>query len=158
MSNEKSKPNIRSRRYSSLVSVLINFNLIMIIKHFSVILVIILLIIIASTIYDVYLSKSSGITGRRQKMLLAFSAYTNGSKIIKASTNSDQIQFFNGMKVLSMIWIIIGHSFEFYNVLFVNKEDIEEVLSKICMKWEKSVISCNLFLRIIRIRIVLAIL
>lgn len=47
--------------------------------------------------------------------------------MFKTSKQTGQILFFNGMKVLSMFWIIMGHRYEvsFYNVM--NKEDIQEV-------------------------------
>lgn len=44
-------------------------------------------------------------------ILLAFSVYTNGQKMLKISDNSGQILCINGIKVLSMLWVITGHRF-----------------------------------------------
>lgn len=44
---------------------------------------------------------------------LAFSAYTNGKSILKISEDPGQILCFNGIKVLSLFWVIHGHRYAF---------------------------------------------
>lgn len=61
------------------------------------------------------------------EILLAFSAYTNGKRIINVTQQPGQISFFNGLKVISMFWIILGHRFAASVDLIVNKADATEV-------------------------------
>lgn len=63
----------------------------------------------------------------RNKILLAFSVYTNGKKITAVDQQSGQILFFNGMKVISMFWVVLGHRFESNEVLVVNQVDVDKV-------------------------------
>lgn len=45
-------------------------------------------------------------------LLLAFSLLTNGKKILQVSnTQQQQILCFNGLKVISLFWVIMGHRF-----------------------------------------------
>ncbi|KAJ8948699.1 hypothetical protein NQ314_008363 [Rhamnusium bicolor] len=63
-----------------------------------------------STIYDIYLHKTQ--SKSRHPLLLAFSVFSNGRKLLHVSKNSrEQIQTFHGLRVLSMMWIIAGHGF-----------------------------------------------
>lgn len=61
------------------------------------------------------------------KVLLAFSIYTNSKKITRISQQSDQILFFNGMKVITMFWVVLGHRFESNEFVTVNQVDVKEV-------------------------------
>lgn len=61
------------------------------------------------------------------KILLAFSVYTNGRKITAVQEQSGQILFFNGMKVISMFWVILGHRFESSEGVVVNQVEFDEV-------------------------------
>nr|CRZ23040.1 BMA-NRF-6 [Brugia malayi] len=45
------------------------------------------------------------------KVLLAFSIYTNGRNILRTEKRSNQIHCLHGTRVLSMFWIILGHSY-----------------------------------------------
>ncbi|XP_054157680.1 nose resistant to fluoxetine protein 6-like [Oppia nitens] len=46
-------------------------------------------------------------------ILLSFSLKTNAKKIFDTNSTDSTIQVFHGIKVLSMLWILIGHSFAF---------------------------------------------
>ncbi|KAL3994535.1 Acyltransferase family protein [Acanthocheilonema viteae] len=46
-----------------------------------------------------------------KKVLLAFSMYTNGRNILRTEKKSNQIHCLHGTRVLSMFWIILGHSY-----------------------------------------------
>lgn len=63
----------------------------------------------------------------QHKILLAFSVYTNGKKITRVSQQSGQIVFFNGMKVITMFWVILGHRFESNEFVAVNQAEVKEV-------------------------------
>ncbi|EFO27287.2 hypothetical protein LOAG_01188 [Loa loa] len=45
------------------------------------------------------------------KVLLAFSVCTNGQNILRTEKQSNQIHCLHGTRVLSMFWIILGHSY-----------------------------------------------
>lgn len=115
----------------------------------------IFLAMIASTIYDLYLQKylkgkrmqlsiplhflkTLFFTVPKHKILLAFSVYSNGKKIIKVNTQTEQILFFNGLKVVSMFWVVLGHRFESNEVMAVNKADIIAV-----QKLESILVFCS---------------
>lgn len=48
------------------------------------------------------------------EILIAFSVISNTKKIIKSSKNPEQLLCLNGVKAISMAWVIIGHEYEFY--------------------------------------------
>ncbi|OWF39479.1 Nose resistant to fluoxetine protein 6 [Mizuhopecten yessoensis] len=47
------------------------------------------------------------------KFLMGFSMYTNGYKILGTETNPSQIKAVNGIRVLSLSWVILGHTYYF---------------------------------------------
>lgn len=60
------------------------------------------------------------------QMLLCFSLYTNGLKILDMSKKGGQLECLHGMRVLSMFWVILGHTY--LRIQFVGKQ--------IFFKWE----------------------
>jgi hypothetical protein len=52
----------------------------------------------------------SGIGGR---VLQAFSLYTNGSKLLSTKSGAGTLGAVNGIRFLSMSWVILGHSYAF---------------------------------------------
>lgn len=62
---------------------------------------------------------------------LAFSIYSNGKKILKASSEPGQILCFNGMKAISLFWVIVGHRYSMFESLgIIDSSVIQEVRSK----------------------------
>ena len=55
----------------------------------------------------------SPFTGLAGKVLVAFSLYTNGSKLLSAKRQSGTLGALNGVRFLSMSWVILGHAFAF---------------------------------------------
>ncbi|CAC5409716.1 unnamed protein product [Mytilus coruscus] len=51
-----------------------------------------------------------GILGQ---LLLSFSVYTNGSKILSTNQSAGTLTAINGIRFISMTWIILGHTFVF---------------------------------------------
>lgn len=92
---------------------------------FSVIFGIFAVIVVLSTAYDLYLfyTESSEYTNQSKKSIVsllnfsepshplqvAFSLWTNGQKVFKTSSGGDQLSCINGIKALSMMWVIYGH-------------------------------------------------
>lgn len=44
-------------------------------------------------------------------MLLAFSAISNGKKLLTVTTNPDQLLCINGIRAISMAWVLLGHDY-----------------------------------------------
>jgi peptidoglycan/LPS O-acetylase OafA/YrhL len=68
-----------------------------------------LLIVILSTSYDLYLYYKGYRPG--SDITVAFSFFTNGRKLIKSTTNPEQLLCLNGMKAISMMWIVMAHEY-----------------------------------------------
>ncbi|KAK3732205.1 hypothetical protein RRG08_026587 [Elysia crispata] len=51
--------------------------------------------------------------GKLVKALLAFSVYTNGSKVLNTSQQPGSISCVHGIRFFSMAWVILGHIFAF---------------------------------------------
>jgi hypothetical protein len=58
------------------------------------------------------------ISGTFAKVLISFSAITNGQKILTVGNIKKDISCLHGIRVLSMWWVILGHSYAFsmYNM------------------------------------------
>ncbi|KAJ9594767.1 hypothetical protein L9F63_013927, partial [Diploptera punctata] len=66
------------------------------------------LLCVLSTVYDIKVTNS----GKKKDILRAFSWYTNGKKLLKIRSSSDEkMKCLPGLKFLSIMWIIIGHSY-----------------------------------------------
>ncbi|CAH0554818.1 unnamed protein product [Brassicogethes aeneus] len=64
-------------------------------------------IVLLSTIYDLYLYYTE--TKPSYIILIAFSLWTNGRKIFTPTSSSDQLTCINGIKAISISWIVYGH-------------------------------------------------
>ena len=69
-----------------------------------------LLIISPSIVLQIYLVFFSGIAG---KLLLSFSIYSNGAKLLSAKQGAGTLTAVNGIRFISMSWVILGHTFGF---------------------------------------------
>nr|XP_022323723.1 nose resistant to fluoxetine protein 6-like [Crassostrea virginica] len=48
-----------------------------------------------------------------EKLLLSFSAYSNGLKILSTRRSSETLGALNGIRFLSISWVVLGHSYAF---------------------------------------------
>ncbi|XP_063927526.1 nose resistant to fluoxetine protein 6-like [Zophobas morio] len=66
--------------------------------------------VLVSTLYDIY---STFYVNQSSPMIIkGFSVYTNGQKIFKMTTpTADQLPCLNGLKFISMMWVVAGHQF-----------------------------------------------
>jgi peptidoglycan/LPS O-acetylase OafA/YrhL len=78
---------------------------------FTSVLALVLGLVVWCTAYDVMLMKLK--REPAHPIYLAFSVVTNGKKIlhVNRSTNPNQIQCLNGLRFISMMWVIAGHGF-----------------------------------------------
>ncbi|CAK9804439.1 Nose resistant to fluoxetine protein 6 [Anthophora plagiata] len=77
------------------------------------ILAIFVVIIIASTSYDI--AKQGHLStlnrkDRRQVLLTSFSIYTNGKNLLRTDRHRDSIRCLDGLRYISICWIIYGHT------------------------------------------------
>jgi hypothetical protein len=61
--------------------------------------------VVASTVYDVYLRKLR----KKPDLFVVFSLYTNGKKLLGTHCENDNLTCLNGIRVLSTMWVIVGH-------------------------------------------------
>lgn len=55
------------------------------------------------------------------KILLAFSVYTNFGKIFATQTGAGHLGCVNGIRFLSMAWVIMGHTYVFGVLIFCKR-------------------------------------
>ncbi|CAH1370108.1 unnamed protein product, partial [Tenebrio molitor] len=66
---------------------------------------IVLAVVVASTAYDVYLR----MLRKKPDLFVVFSLYTNGKKLLRTHCENDNLTCLNGIRVLSTMWVIVGH-------------------------------------------------
>ncbi|KAL1509192.1 hypothetical protein ABEB36_003966 [Hypothenemus hampei] len=71
--------------------------------------IIIICLMVLSTTYDVYCRKNN--KDPNYLILVAFSVYTNGKKLFNYQQSKSELSCLNGIRVLSMLWVIVGHCF-----------------------------------------------
>lgn len=70
------------------------------------------------------------ILGEPNRLLSSFSVTSNFKEILKTTKNPNRIACLDGLRVFSMLWIIMGHRYNYSAILaFVNFDDVE----KVCM-------------------------
>lgn len=67
-------------------------------------------IALVSTWYDVYQQYVSS-KKNPNSLLASFSLYSNGKELFKTSKNSSQLEVLNGIRVFSMIWVVLIHGY-----------------------------------------------
>ncbi|KAJ8916787.1 hypothetical protein NQ315_005792 [Exocentrus adspersus] len=83
------------------------------------------LLLVGSTSLDLYSTFNKREV--RHVALTAFSVYSNGRKLFRISKNSGELTCLNGIRFLSMMWVIIGHIFSMvYMAPIVNFKDVME--------------------------------
>uniref|UniRef100_A0A0N5AGU8 NRF domain-containing protein n=1 Tax=Syphacia muris TaxID=451379 RepID=A0A0N5AGU8_9BILA len=63
------------------------------------------------------------------KFLLAFSIYTNGKNVLRTERSSKQIHCLHGIRVMSMFWIILGHSYYYMVTSFTMDNLLPSLIS-----------------------------
>ncbi|KAJ8911825.1 hypothetical protein NQ315_012555, partial [Exocentrus adspersus] len=74
-----------------------------------VVLAVISALLVTSTAVDVYFQYKN--VEPPHTILVAFSLLSNGRKLFRISQNTDELTCMNGIKCISMLWILIGHTF-----------------------------------------------
>ncbi|CAG9860596.1 unnamed protein product [Phyllotreta striolata] len=74
---------------------------------------VIIVVVMISTIFDLFYTKKSATV--HHQLLLAFSLYTNGKKVFETSRRPSNLSCLDGIKVISMFWIIILHTYSVYS-------------------------------------------
>ncbi|KAJ3630434.1 hypothetical protein MTP99_011629 [Tenebrio molitor] len=68
---------------------------------------IVLAVVAVSTAYDVYLR----MLRKKPDLFVVFSLYTNGKKLLGTHCENDNLKCLNGIRVLTMVWVIVAHLF-----------------------------------------------
>lgn len=64
-------------------------------------------------------------------LLIAFSVKYNGEKLLAVSSNPDQLPCLNGLRFISMMWVVLGHRYAgFFSLPVVNLLQGLEVIEK----------------------------
>ncbi|KYB27753.1 Nose resistant to fluoxetine protein 6-like Protein [Tribolium castaneum] len=88
--------------------------------------VVIGLLLIASTVYEALCKNFN--SEPLHPILFSFSILTNGKKLLAISDNtSEQIQCFNGMRFISMMWVLAVHAKSPYEVGIIPLENYPDV-------------------------------
>ncbi|CAG9831887.1 unnamed protein product [Diabrotica balteata] len=90
------------------------------------IIVVIALVVIFATMYDLYCQKHKKEKGKA--VLVAFSIYTNGKKLLQTHNNrTSSLDCLDGIRVLSMTWVMTFHMYVKYIAapVFNSKESIQ---------------------------------
>lgn len=66
-------------------------------------------IVVASSSYDFYLRQTN--KKALHEITLAFSLISNGEKLFKTTQNPEQLLCLNGIRAISMWWVIFGHEY-----------------------------------------------
>ncbi|XP_071947853.1 nose resistant to fluoxetine protein 6-like [Antedon mediterranea] len=69
-------------------------------------------------------------SGFFKKFILCFSLVTNGSKILSPKQGQGSLHALNGIRVLSLFWVILGHTYFFPLTLFSNPIQIPDILGR----------------------------
>ncbi|XP_034252824.1 O-acyltransferase like protein-like [Thrips palmi] len=76
--------------------------------------VVLLFLMLIASVIDIALSPSAKKTRDKIGMLLAFSAWTNGRRLLTVAPPSDSnFTCINGIRFLSAAWVILGHRYRF---------------------------------------------
>jgi len=88
-------------------------------EDWAVMIVILLLLFVCSAGTAIDLKRglwekaaSNQITPKEQ-CILAFSAYYNGKKLLSMKKSPDQMAFINGIKFMSICWVLLGHRYKY---------------------------------------------
>ena len=52
-------------------------------------------------------------SGTLENLLLSFSVYTNASKLLNTNQSAGTLTAVNGIRFVSMTWVVLGHSYAF---------------------------------------------
>lgn len=94
-------------------------------------------VIVASTVYDVmWIAKGSPST-RVQELLVAFSLRRNGAALLSTARSGDTMDCLHGLRVLSMSWVVLFHTF-YTNIVAPNIN--KAVTAKLGDSWSNMVL------------------
>ncbi|KAL8559329.1 hypothetical protein ACOMHN_060019 [Nucella lapillus] len=65
----------------------------------------------SSCLFSFHLLKDKASQGLGSKLLLSFSVLKNGSKVLSFQRNQTDISCLHGIRVLSITWVVLGHSY-----------------------------------------------
>ncbi|KYB27754.1 Nose resistant to fluoxetine protein 6-like Protein [Tribolium castaneum] len=106
---------------------------------FTTLLAFVLLLIVLCTSYDLMIMKMK--REPKHPVYVSFSLITNGRKLLNVNYNPspDQIQCLNGMRFISMMWVIAGHNFvAVEQVPIINYAEMKEYADNVKVQYVAS--------------------
>ncbi|XP_056638242.1 nose resistant to fluoxetine protein 6-like isoform X1 [Diorhabda sublineata] len=104
-------------------------------------------LVIVSTAFDLYfLYVGEG----RDRSICAFSVFSNGKKLFSISKRASNLSCLDGIRVISMFWIIILHTHSVYTSgpVFNSKDVVEFANSLVSMVFINGDLACDTFLMV----------
>uniref|UniRef100_A0A6P7GWX3 Nose resistant to fluoxetine protein 6-like n=1 Tax=Diabrotica virgifera virgifera TaxID=50390 RepID=A0A6P7GWX3_DIAVI len=110
------------------------------------ILTILLLLIILSTTTDLYFLHTQ--RDNIPSIFVSFSLYTNGKKVFERPQRRSNLSCLDGIKVLSMLWIVLLHTHTTYlaGPLFNSDEVLDHYNKLLTMLFARADLACDAFL------------
>jgi len=91
--------------------------------------VVFLLLIVASTAYDVLMK------GMKKELLIAFSLYSNGKKLLSTKSSGDTLHAINGMRFITICWVVWCHRYKMDTAVpSVNFSTVQDVSNYVSLK------------------------
>lgn len=85
--------------------------------------------------------------GKPHPLLVSYSVYTNGKKLFSISKNAGEFECLNGIRVLSMMWVICYHIF--FNQVYGPNDNFSDIVKVIRDNKKNSkkcrVVCCSFF-------------
>ncbi|XP_074654991.1 nose resistant to fluoxetine protein 6-like isoform X2 [Tubulanus polymorphus] len=106
-------------------------------------------VVVDETVNDVSNEKNTGTSATVETkpnlsivckdVILAFSAYDNLLKLVSLESSGDTINCIHGIRFITMFWIILGHTYDFF-FIFVRSENVIEYASSLIKNWSFSIV------------------
>ncbi|XP_066999855.2 nose resistant to fluoxetine protein 6 [Anabrus simplex] len=95
-----------------------------------VVLVFFAVVVVLSTGYDVLTRKAES----RSNLLMAFSVYTNGKKLLAISKSEDTLHCLHGIRFLSMAWVVVSH--RYMDAVYAPSQNLVTYLPNFISSWK----------------------
>ncbi|XP_057656204.1 nose resistant to fluoxetine protein 6-like isoform X2 [Diorhabda carinulata] len=104
-------------------------------------------LVIVSTAFDLYFLY---VGESRDRSICAFSVFSNGKKLFSISKRASNLSCLDGIRVISMFWIIILHTHSVYTSgpVFNSKDVVEFANSLVSMVFINGDLACDTFLMV----------
>ncbi|XP_074030278.1 nose resistant to fluoxetine protein 6 isoform X2 [Leptinotarsa decemlineata] len=109
-------------------------------------LTVVVVLMVVSTSYDIYCCSENKVPAH--PALITFSTYTNAGKLFHMNKNSGELSSLNGLRFISMLWIVAVHTNSVYTSgpIFNSKDVVDFTNSSFSMIFASGNLACDTFL------------